>query len=219
MTPSVETARRLAADEYADLIGFLESLDVVDWDAPTLCADWTVRDLVTHVVAWDEIMVLDDRRDHVRSLVRLAAMFARSRGSMRRINHRFVAAHCSEPDALVARMKRLAGLRRRIFDRLGPGVQVAEYVVHHQDIRRPLRRPRAIPDGRLRVSLDSVAGLPGLGGPSRLRGLRLVATDLDWTRGSGLLVEAPAETLLMALAGRPVDASELGGPGAARFSS
>lgn len=47
--------------------------------------------------------------------------------------------------------------------------------------------------------------------------VRLVATDLDWTFGRGPEVHAPAETLLMAIAGRRGLADELAGPGKDRL--
>jgi hypothetical protein len=45
------------------------------------------------------------------------------------------------------------------------------------------------------------------------RGLTLRATDTDWTRGSGPLVEGPAISLLMAATGRTVALDDLAGPG------
>jgi len=54
---------------------------------------------------------------------------------------------------------------------------------------------------------------PPIGASKRIGGLRLVATDLDWTVGKGPVVEGPAESLLMALAGRRGVATELTGPG------
>ena len=51
----------------------------------------------------------------------------------------------------------------------------------------------------------------------RLDGLRLVATDTDWTVGSGLDVAGSMRALLMLVTGRPVDAGALSGAGAARL--
>ena len=39
------------------------------------------------------------------------------------------------------------------------------------------------------------------------------ATDVGWTTGDDPLVEGPAESLLMAIAGRPGIITELTGPG------
>jgi hypothetical protein len=47
-----------------------------------------------------------------------------------------------------------------------------------------------------------------------VRGLRLVAEDLDWSHGEGPEVHGSAEALLLAMTGRPVERGELTGPGA-----
>jgi hypothetical protein len=54
---------------------------------------------------------------------------------------------------------------------------------------------------------------PTIGASKRIRGLTLVATDLDWSAGKGPAVEGPAESLLMAIAGRRGTAQGLTGPG------
>ena len=46
--------RRLAREERADLAA---SLSPRQWQAPTLCARWRVRDVVAHVVSYDELDV------------------------------------------------------------------------------------------------------------------------------------------------------------------
>jgi uncharacterized protein (TIGR03083 family) len=47
--------RRLAEDERADLAAFLTTLSPEQWQAPTLCARWRVRDVVAHVISYDEL--------------------------------------------------------------------------------------------------------------------------------------------------------------------
>jgi len=58
-----------------------------------------------------------------------------------------------------------------------------------------------------------LAADPTIGATKRVRGLRLVATDLDWTVGTGPAVKGPAESLLMSMAGRRGVVGELAGPG------
>jgi len=91
-------------------------------------------------------------------------------------------------------------------------------MVHQQDIRRPLGIDRAIPADRLRATLDFGRVAPPLRGIVRTRGLRLIATDLDWTYGSGADVRGPGEALLMAMAARPAALTDLDGPGVSRFA-
>ncbi|MFJ2834534.1 MULTISPECIES: maleylpyruvate isomerase family mycothiol-dependent enzyme [Nocardia] len=59
-TPAPTTPRRsalprpesmtLAATEYARIAGAVAALDPADWDRPTDCPDWTVHQLISHVV-------------------------------------------------------------------------------------------------------------------------------------------------------------------------
>ena len=95
----------------------------------------------------------------------------------------------------------------------GARIALTDGTIHQQDIRRPLGVPRAIPGDRLREVLDYAMVAPPVGASSRIRGLRLVATDVEWSRGSGPEVTGPGESLLMAAAGRAEAVDELDGPG------
>jgi hypothetical protein len=95
---------------------------------------------------------------------------------------------------------------------------LAAYLIHHQDMRRPLGMPRSIPPEWLRGVLDwlvSLPAIPTVGSPARAKGLRLVATDAGWSRGEGPEVSGPGEAVMMALAGRRVALADLDGPGRA----
>jgi hypothetical protein len=61
--------------------------------------------------------------------------------------------------------------------------------------------------------LDFALGAPTLPAKKNAKGLKLVATDLEWARGNGPSVEGPAEALLMVLAGRPHALGDLAGDG------
>jgi uncharacterized protein (TIGR03083 family) len=89
-------------------------------------------------------------------------------------------------------------------------------VIHHQDMRRPLGADRTIPPERLVAVLDAVLtplGSGNIGARAHAKGLRLRATDVEWTRGAGPEVWGPGEALLMALAGRGVALADLHGAG------
>src|SRR5690606_41760222 len=47
------TVRHLARAERADLLAFLRGLTPEQWEAPSLCAGWRVRDVVAHVVSYE----------------------------------------------------------------------------------------------------------------------------------------------------------------------
>jgi uncharacterized protein (TIGR03083 family) len=91
-------------------------------------------------------------------------------------------------------------------------------LVHHQDIRRALGHERRIPDERLVAVLEDT---PRLGSVFRAKrrteGLRLVATDVDWSWGDGPEVRGPGEALLLTMLGRSQPLPELDGDGLVTF--
>jgi hypothetical protein len=102
---------------------------------------------------------------------------------------------------------------------LGGRAGLVETLIHHQDIRRALGQPRAVPAERLRPALHTAVIAPDIARPWPLRGVRLVATDLPFSAGIGLLAEGPAEAILMTIAGRASAISDLSGPGQARLAA
>ena len=85
-------------------------------------------------------------------------------------------------------------------------------------MRRALGRPRAVPIDHLQRILPLVPSNPRLAAGKRIRGLRLQATDVDWTHGSGPEVIGSAEALLMAMSGRRAALDELTGSGQATLA-
>jgi hypothetical protein len=87
------------------------------------------------------------------------------------------------------------------------GAQVAEYLIHTEDIRRPLGRRGAIPGEHLVAALDGVSKLPGarVTAKAALAKNRWEATDVAWSAGHGTIRRAPGIEALMA--GRDLAAS------------
>jgi uncharacterized protein (TIGR03083 family) len=194
--------RHLARDERADLAAFLATLPAEQWQAPTLCARWRVRDVVAHVISYDEL-----------DMHSLVAHAIRGRFWSRRVNALAMAPYSTHsPEQLLALLT--AHLQpRRLSAALGGRVALTEGLIHHQDIRRALGTQRAIPPERLPPALRLALIAPDIGGLWHYRGLRLVATDLDFSTGIGPEVRGTAEALLMTMAGRRGVVSELSGPG------
>jgi hypothetical protein len=66
----------------------------------------------------------------------------------------------------------------------------------------------------VRIALNFARISPVIGGARRIRGLRLIATDVDWSAGQGAEIRGTGEALLLAMTGRrSVAADELTGPG------
>jgi hypothetical protein len=110
-------------------------------------------------------------------------------------------------------------VRKGISRLIKPQESLVDHIVHQQDMRRPLRLPRQVPEERLLAALGVVTVYPGVGGvvgaKKRSGGLRLVATDVDWSHGEGSDVRGTGEAILLALTGRPVVLDELTGDGVA----
>ncbi len=201
MTATVD-AMSLAREERAELADFLRILTPAQWDAPSLCAGWRVRDVVAHMYSYEEL-----------SPVALVGRFIKGGILPDRVNAVGVAAYADRsPDELLALVENHQQ-PRGLTAGFGGKIALTDGVIHHQDIRRSLGLPRDIPAERMLVVLEFARTAPPIGASKRIRGLTLVATDLDWTAGSGPAVEGPAESLLMAIAGRRGVAGELAGPG------
>jgi uncharacterized protein (TIGR03083 family) len=93
--------------------------------------------------------------------------------------------------------------------RLFAGLLLVDNWTHHEDVRRPLGRPREQDPDRLRWVLRWARLVPY----SRGKGLRLVATDLDFASGRGPEVRGPGADLIMAISGRSMATRHLDGPG------
>lgn len=202
MTATTDTMA-LARDERADLAELLATLSPEQWDAPTLCEGWRVREVVAHVYSYEGLGV-----------ARLAGRMARAGFSVDRANAAGVAEYAgTDPTELVARARahvQPSGLTAM----MGGRIALADGMIHQQDIRRPLGLPRTIPAARLAATLDTARGAPTLPTAKRARRFRLVATDIDWSAGDGPEITGTGEALLMMIAGRDV-AAELAGPGVA----
>lgn len=193
---------RLAQDERREFAQFLRTLAPAQWDTQSLCARWTVRDVVAHTVCYEEVTPLTVVRRFARGRFRLSGANA--------------VALRDRPDHtaadLIDELER--NLRPRGLTRMfGSRIALLDALVHNQDIRRPLGLPRTIPAERLVPALAFARVAPPIAAFPRIRGLRMRATDMDWSAGRGLDVFGPAESLLMATAGRRTDYADLHGPG------
>ena len=170
-------ARTLLQDEYRELASFAATLSPEDWARTTECDGWTVRDVVAHVVAWDELLRLPARRWWPVRVSVHAVRLLRARGSVDRVNARLDEVWADvAPDALVVALQAAAHASTpRLFDRLAPDAQLAEVVLHHEDIRRAVDRPRSIPPERLRAALRGIRRIPGLGANAAARRAQLAA--------------------------------------------
>jgi uncharacterized protein (TIGR03083 family) len=193
---------QMARDEREEFAALLEGLTPQQWESPTLCEQWRVRDVVAHVIGYDPLTRPQ--------LLRRMAKGVVTRGGANTVG---VAEFADKsPEELTALVRQYA-VPQGLTSGFGGRIALTDGMIHQQDIRRPLGLPRAIDHDRLRVALDFSLLAPRILGAWHARGVRLVATDLEWTHGNGAEVRGSGEALLMAMAGRRAALDDLDGPG------
>lgn len=181
-----------ATREREELAALLGDLTADELDTPSLCPGWTVRDVAVHVVSYDGL-----------SWFRLPAAFLRGGFDVDRINEQVLRMldHVQGADVAdaVASRRRPRGLTAGF----GGRIALTDGLIHHQDIRRALDRPRTVAPEVLVTALDFALRAPTIPASRNARGLHLVASDCGWSHGRGEEVSGPGEAVLMAVAGRP----------------
>jgi len=195
--PTIHTERQaLAAD--------LRPLGQDQWTTTSLCADWTVRDVLAHMTATAKM--------------KPAAFFPRLAAcgfKFERLQEKGIAENKGHSGA-----DTLAGFDA-VLTSLGhpPGpmdTMLGESIVHAEDIRRPLGIKHDYPVAAVTRTAQFFTGSNLLiGAKNRISGLTLRATDTDWTHGTGPEVTGPVLSLLMAMTGRKAAIDDLAGDGVA----
>ncbi|GGL01984.1 maleylpyruvate isomerase family mycothiol-dependent enzyme [Nocardia jinanensis] len=181
------------AAERASLADMLEGLSAAQWDRSSWCAGWRIRDVVGHVL-------LTSRAGVGQVLWELL----RARGNLDRMSFTTAVRYAEHrsPETLVAELRAVVDLRHTpvgttALDRL------MDLLVHGQDIAVPLGLRRVMPVDATRWAVERVwqMGRP-FHAQRALAGHRLVATDTEWSAGTGAAVPAPIGELLLVVTGR-----------------
>jgi len=187
--------------ERAAVADQLAGLAPSDWSNASMCGAWTVQQTAGHILAGAE-------RTPAGFVVSLASHGFRFDTMM----DREARAETLSPTEIIERLRARTGTTNRppapVMTMLG------EVVVHGDDIRRPLglagdTKPEAI---AACLEMYSRANFP-VGTKKRIAGLHLVASDLDWSHGSGPEVRGPGMSLLAAITGRVPAVTDLDGDG------
>jgi uncharacterized protein (TIGR03083 family) len=191
--------------ERASLVDALTELPDETWDKPSLCAGWKVRDIVAHLIATAQMTP-------PKFFGRLAASGFRF-DAMTANNIRQITEGRSNAD-LVALLRSRVGTRNAPP---GPATSwLGETIVHGEDIFRAFGPYRDHPVAHVVAVADFYAGSNLLiGAKSRIAGVTLRATDVEWSRGTGPELAGPAIALVMAMTGRTEALQDLRGDGVA----
>ena len=188
-------------------IDLLDGLAPGEWDRPSLCDGWTVREVAAHLTL--QQMTLG------RAL--LAAL--RHPGGLNHVINASARDRATLPtDRIIAEIRGMIGSRRHNVG-VTPLETLIDIVVHGQDMAIPLGRPLEVAPG---VAATAAARVWASRNDRRKSGVfrrlpydghRLVATDTDWSAGEGPEIRGPALALLLLLTGRPAMLDQLTGHG------
>jgi uncharacterized protein (TIGR03083 family) len=211
-----DTVWHLIRDERLSLGRMLDRMSEAQWATPSLCAGWSVRDVLAHLVMtpmgephpWTMAKALVRSRAHLWEAGRDIA----------------VAYACRDPQELVSRLRETAEARTKPVFVYSPNI-LLDLVVHGQDIAAPLVSHRPVRDDVAVLTLDRVWAM---GWPFHAR-RRLAAVHLQchsdnasdpvWEAGSGALICGSAGDLALLMTGRSGAAlPRLAGPGVAMIA-
>jgi uncharacterized protein (TIGR03083 family) len=199
--PTIHAERKALADDLGDVTG-------EQWDTPSLCSQWTVRDVLAHMTS--------------AATLTPPAFFGKLIGSgfnFEKVQQAGVAAQLgSSPAETMAHFK---GVLTSVKHPPGPNATwLGETIVHAEDIRRPLGIKHSYPTEAMVQVADFYKGSNLLiGSKRRISGLALLATDAEWSHGTGPEVAGPILALVMAMTGRTVPLDDLTGDGVATLRS
>jgi uncharacterized protein (TIGR03083 family) len=199
-----EESWRVIAEQRRSLADLLDTLTDEEWEHPSLCDGWRVRDVAAH-------MAIAPQPPGPWTMFIEAV---RARGDFNRLNHDIAVRHAERPTGRI-----VAELREHADSRKLPAVTtyrnlLPDILVHGQDIAIPLGRDRT-------MAIDAAAAgatrFWTMGWPfwakRNLRGLRLTATDTKWTVGDGAEISGPIDALLLLVSGRTASLPRLTGDG------
>jgi uncharacterized protein (TIGR03083 family) len=204
-----DQAWQVIHQERAALAEILETLSPAEWEHPSLCEGWTVRDVAAHVIGGPQIKI-----------GQMLAATVRTRGSIDRAIRDTARQWSLRPTTeIVADFHRYSGTRRPAPMTTHRDA-LLDILVHTQDIVIPLERDHEMPLSAAQDSAEHALRLPiPFHAKKRLSGYRLEGTDTDWSTGEGLLVRGPISALLLLITGRPASLSRLTGDGVPRLQA
>jgi uncharacterized protein (TIGR03083 family) len=173
------------------LAGMLAAAPPATWDAPSLCEGWQVRHVVAHLTMPARL-----------TPEQFGAELAAAGGDFGRLSDTVAARDAVQPVA-----DHLAALRSPVLHGWQPpgggaAGALSHAVIHSLDVTVALDRPPVAPRDAVIAVLDQLVGANGAIFGLDLTGVRLEATDTDWSWGSGDVLQAGSDRLVALLGGR-----------------
>jgi uncharacterized protein (TIGR03083 family) len=194
--------------ERREQVELLATLTPAQWDAPTLCTGWRVREVIAHTTM-----------PYRTSLGSVLLQLLKARGNFNRMADR-----AARRDAARNTPAELVGcLRDNITHPWtppggGPAGALSHDVIHGLDITVSLDLDRRPPPDRVALVLAGLRPKNVAFFGTDLSGVSLQATDVDWSYGTGTPVRGLAQDLLLVVCGRTLPPGRLDGAAAERFT-
>jgi uncharacterized protein (TIGR03083 family) len=188
------------------LADLLEQLPDDEWQQPSLCDGWSVREVAAHLTLQQV------------GIGAAISMMLRYRGNADRAIHDCACKRAAilPTEQLIGQIRGMVGSRQHNF-----GVTYREtlidILVHGQDIAAPLGRRHDMPPEAAATAASRVWTMrwpPPFPSTRKMEGFRLIATDTSWSVGEGPEVHAPISAILLLGAGRLAALPQLAGEGA-----
>jgi uncharacterized protein (TIGR03083 family) len=193
--PIIHAERQSLADD-------LSTLSAEQWQTSTACSEWTVHDLLAHLLSAAKM-----------TPPRFITRFAGAGFNFDKFAGKQVAIEGKDGPAATLTAFRAAQSR----ETAPPGPKdtwLGEAFVHGEDIRRPLGISHSYPLPYVTRVITLYANSNAIiGGKRRVAGVRLKANDIGYSVGSGPVVEGPAVALMLAASGRKEALKDLSGDG------
>ncbi|MGY1665551.1 maleylpyruvate isomerase family mycothiol-dependent enzyme [Geodermatophilus sp. SYSU D00696] len=192
--------------QRSSLADLLDDLSPAEWETPSLCDAWRVRDVAAHLTLAQMRL-----RDGIVPAIRAGGSFNRIiRDTALRVGP-------LPADEYGRRIRAMVGSRKRA-PFISPIEPLTDVLVHGQDITIPLGRERPVPPVPAAVSARRAWDMSfPFGVRRRLAGLQLRATDSDLVLGEGAPVEGTTGDLLLVVTGRTATLHRLSGEGLHRL--
>jgi uncharacterized protein (TIGR03083 family) len=180
------------AAEFARLADLLDAASPAQWDTPSLCPGWRIREVAAHMTMaarYSEPEFMAELQRHGFDFTKLSNEIA-------------------DRDARLPATQLVAGLRSDTMAHWAPpggGYRGAlnHVVIHGLDITVPLGIPRGTDNATMLAILDDLTrggGHAHFG--TAIEGRHLQASDLDWSYGDGPVLRGTAADLALTLCGR-----------------
>jgi uncharacterized protein (TIGR03083 family) len=198
---TIHAERKALATDLAALIE-------PQWATPSLCTNWTVRDVLAHMTATARM-----------TPPQFVGKLAMSGFNFSKMQSKDIAAELGRsPADTLARFTTVVNSSNH-----PPGptdTWLGEVIVHSEDIRRALGIKHHYPtDAAVQVANFYKNSNLLIGAKTRIAGLKLRATDTSWFQGDGPEVSGPIVSLVMAMTGRKAAMDDLTGEGVVTLRS